>query len=178
MSTNTAQLRAPHNMTLGYRVVHPDFRSSNGFRWPWPGEWAEPPLPAGSEFSKGGDGCPTFIGDGLCVAITPEGAASGGIRLSTVLIVGYYEADVLARSATKLRVKRALVLDVWDFNAVLIQAARSRADLSGACLSGAYLSGADLSGANLSGAYLSGAFANDYTTWPAGFDAKNAGVIS
>jgi hypothetical protein len=55
------------------------------------------------------------------------------------------------------------------------------ANLSGANLRGANLRGANLSGANLrdaylSGAYLSGAIANEYTTFPAEFDADARGV--
>jgi hypothetical protein len=96
--------------------------------------------------------------------VTPKGAASGGIPLHTVLVVGYYEADVLGRSVEKLRVKRAFVLDAWDawdhvrfngFRANLSGANLNRANLPGADLSDANLPGADLSRANLSDAYLS-----------------------
>jgi hypothetical protein len=50
------------------------------------------------------------------------------------------------------------------------------ANLSGANLRGADLSGANLYGANLSGANLYGARANEYTTFPANFDAVARGV--
>ena len=69
------------------------------------------------------------------------------------------------------------------FGAYLSGANLSGANLSGAYLSGAHLSGAHLSGANLSRANLSRvnlsrALADKWTTWPAGFDAAAAGVVT
>jgi len=195
-STARYDLTTP-DMILGWRVVNADFSSTNGYRWPWPGQWAECD-PAGRRFSEGP--CPKFIGDGLCIALTAAGAASGGIPLHTVLVVGYFAADILGHDGNKVRVKRALVLDAWDAwattrsggsGAYLSRAYLSRADLSGANLSradlyGANLSGADLSGANLSGAYLSradlsradlsGANTDDLTRWPTGCDPVAHGV--
>jgi uncharacterized protein YjbI with pentapeptide repeats len=48
------------------------------------------------------------------------------------------------------------------------------ADLVGANLEGAYLSGANLEGACLSGANLEGARATPDTSWPNGFNWKDA----
>ena len=85
-----------------WRAVHPDLRSSNGFRWPFPGKKAVAPLPAGSEFSRGNP-CPEFVGDGLCLAKTWRGAASGGIPAITCLEVTYRPEHVLGEDADKVR---------------------------------------------------------------------------
>jgi Pentapeptide repeats (8 copies) len=145
-------------MPTAFRSVHHDFTSSNGFRWPFPGGSVKLPMPA-RDFTLG-NACPQFIGDGVCLAKTARGAASGQIPLHTVLIVSYTKASILGEDEHKLRVKSCRVLEVLDFPA-LLQAdmvdASVKANLSGANLSGANLSGANLSGANLSGANLSGA---------------------
>jgi hypothetical protein len=47
----------------------------------------------------------------------------------------------------------------------------------GADLKGTNLSDANLEGADLNGADLTEAKADDYTTWPEGFDPVAAGVI-
>jgi hypothetical protein len=52
-----------------------------------------------------------------------------------------------------------------------------QADLRFAHLKGAILHGANLEQADLRGANLEGALANRWTTWPAGFDWRAAGVI-
>lgn len=36
-------VEAPGGMVLGWRSTWPDLRSRNGYRWPWPGGWAEAP---------------------------------------------------------------------------------------------------------------------------------------
>ncbi len=145
---------APKHMVLGWRIVHPDLTSRGGFRWPFPGHWCEAPGPI--KRHKGA--CPKAEGDGICVARTWSGATSGGIRSQTCLLVAYAPGDVLGEDAEKVRVRRALVLDVFSAIAGLGPGANlSGANLSGAYLSGANLSGADLTGANLSGADLSGA---------------------
>ena len=56
-----------------WRSVRPDFRSSHGYRWPFPGNTAEAPLPDGAEFTHGAP-CPQFVSDGLCLAKTWRGA--------------------------------------------------------------------------------------------------------
>ena len=53
----------------------------------------------------------------------------------------------------------------------------SRAHLRGANLKMAHLFQADLRGANLTAADLTAAAADQYTTWPKGFDPEAAGVI-
>lgn len=187
-----------------FRAVHPDFRSSRGYVWPFPDGTAE----AAGPFTDHEGGCPQAPGDGICLAHTWAGVASGGIPAFTVLVCEYDAADLLGFEGgtvevpEKVRVKRARVLRAVDFPATLrgdvrrddalpyadlSRAYLTRANLTEANLSRANLSRADLSGTNLTGAYLTranltganlyGARANRYTRWPAGFDAKAAGVM-
>jgi hypothetical protein len=147
------------DMLFAWRVVHADFTSSHGFRWPFPGRWAKATPPVRGKFSTG-EACPTFKGDGLCLAKTWAGAASGGIPAHSPLVCGYLPSDLLGEDAYKLRVKRALVVEVVDAYRLVRTAGGADlggADLRGADLVGAYLGGADLGGANLRGAYLGGA---------------------
>jgi hypothetical protein len=156
------------DLCWAFRAVHPDLRSRNGFRYPWPGKWATAPGPFITENTTG---CPQAEGDGLCVAKTVSGAGQGGIPFRTVLIVGYRPADVLGSDDQKLRVRALYVADVADGIGLLrgtyLRGAVLRgADLRGADLGGAYLRsadlrdadlrGADLRGADLGGAYLGG----------------------
>ena len=177
--------------TWGIRSVHADLRSSHGFRWPFPGQWAEA---AGPFDATNTDGCPSGEGDGICLADTYRGMASGGTPARTLLLCAYASADVLGTTASegKHRVRRAFVVDVLDGEAVaranlyganlsradLRGANLSRADLYGANLYGANLYGANLYGADLYGADLRGANASPYTVWPTGFDAAAAGVVN
>mgnify|MGYP000913172422 CR=1 FL=1 len=143
----------------GMRSVRPDFTSSRGFRWPFPGGVAEAPGPV---IHTNRDACPQSEGDGICTAITAYGMASGGIPAITVLITAHAAADVLGADEVKVRVRRATVVEVVDLPGMARAGKLSGADLSGANLGGAYLRGAylgeaDLSGADLSGANLSGA---------------------
>ena len=77
-----------------FRSVHYDFRSRNGFVWPFPGNDAVAPGPFDLD-NKGG--CPSYLGDGICLAHTTSGAASGRIPLHTVLVCSYEEDDVLGQ---------------------------------------------------------------------------------
>lgn len=163
-----------------WRAVHPDLRSSRGYRWPFPGQEAIAPLPAGQEFTRG-DPCPQFTGDGLCLAKTWKGAAFGFIPAITCLLVEFNEDDVLGEDDNKLRVSRCRVLDVFDAPALLragfgAGADLTRADLAGADLTGAYLTRADLTGADLTRADLTRAFADRLTRWPDGLDPAARGV--
>ena len=155
------------SLKLAWRSVHPDLRSSHDYRWPLPGNWAVPNSVSGAgkaEYTRG-DPCPQFDGDGLCLALTFSGAASGGIPAITGLICGYREKDMLGTDTTKLRVSQTLVVDLIDIPAIGRTGSLYRADLSGANLIGANLIEGDLTGANLSrdnlyradlsGAYLS-----------------------
>jgi hypothetical protein len=146
----------PDGEVYGWRVVHPDLRSSNWYRWPFPGQWAESPLPPGMGFSSGNQ-CPQFVGDGLCIARTWAGAASGCIPALTGLIVRYRPDAVLGEDAHKCRVPRAFVVEVVDIPALLRRGVCSGADLQGANLQGANLYGANLCRAALQRANLYGA---------------------
>jgi hypothetical protein len=141
------------------RAVRADFRSRDGFRWPWPGGVAKAPGP----ILRHRDSCPRYVGDGICVATTARGMASGWIPAITVLLTAHAEAHVVGDSELgKLRVAEARVVEVVDLprlarDGVLRGANLSGANLRGADLRGANLRGANLSGANLRGADLSGA---------------------
>jgi hypothetical protein len=143
-------------MPTAFRSVHLDFTSSRGYRWPFPGGVATAPKPKGAAYTRGGP-CPQFTGDGLCLAKTPKGAASGGIPMHMVLIVFYTKANVLGEDADKVRVKTCKVLEVLDFPALLranMVDQKVKANLRSADLYGADLRSANLCGANLYGADL------------------------
>ena len=175
-------------MSWGFKLVGLDLSTNdhNGGRHRYRlGEWAA----AAGPFTTGG-ACPTTPGDGVCVALTLDGAQSGGARIgsSIMLLVGYLSADVLGGQADKVRVKRLYVHDDPIDPVELIRwAALTGAYLSGADLSGADLYGADLSRANLSGAYLSGAYLSGanlsraygdrYTVLPAGWSVSANGFV-
>ena len=163
------------DMHVGWRVCETDFTSHNGYRWPYPGTWAEPHNPSGREMTTHDD-CPTFEGDGLCIANNCAGAASGGIRLSTVLVVGFCDADVLVRGENKTRVRRALVLDVWDGQRI-VRGALTSADLTSANLTYANLRYANLTYANLTYANLRYARYDEFTGLPTGFDPIARGMV-
>ena len=142
--------------TWGLKTVRADLSTSNGYRWPYPGSWAE----ASGPFNTDDLGpCPTTVGDGLCVAWTYRGMASASVPARTLLLVAYSSRDVLGGDRDKVRVTRVRVVELLDGEAVarayLYGADLSGADLSRADLSGAYLYGANLSRANLYGANLS-----------------------
>jgi hypothetical protein len=134
----------------GLKAVHADFESSRGFVWPFPGGTAVSP-----KTPKVGGTCPSFEGDGLCVALDAIGAAQGGHALSTVLLVSYYKT--FGADPSQVRVSRSDVLAVVDVLKMARNDLLLGADLYGANLYVANLYGADLRGANLSGADLSGA---------------------
>ena len=154
------EMKRPALDEFGLRACRADFTSRNGFRWAFPGKWTK----AAGPFVKGyGHACPGTDGDGICAALTWDGMASGGLSADVVLLVGWRKADVLGRDRSKVRVKRAFVVDSFTVAALLRErqeeeAANLRgANLCGADLHGANLRGADLHGANLRGADLHGA---------------------
>jgi hypothetical protein len=152
---DSRDMKTPDGLKWGFRAVRPDFTSKYGFRWALPGKWTH----AQGPFDKTNEGgCPRQEGDGICVAHSWQGMASGGIPAITLLLVGYREADVIGheQNESKIRVKKAYVRDIIDGTALLISFG-ARANLYGANLYGANLSRADLYGADLSGANLSGA---------------------
>jgi hypothetical protein len=145
--------------TWAVRSVHPDGRSTYDFRWPFKGKVAAP----GPLILTNKDGCPAAVGDGICLAHTWGGMASGGIPAITLLLVAYAQADVLGRTPGegKVRVSCAVVVDVVDGQRLLKEHGTSAdlrsADLRWANLSSANLRSADLSSANLRWADLSSA---------------------
>jgi hypothetical protein len=149
-----AKKKAPV-LQVAWRVVRPDFTSKNDYRWPYPGNWAHP-NPCDREMTNG-NACPQFDGDGLCLAKTWAGAASGGIPAAVALLCHFDPADVLGEDDDKIRVRKALVVDVYDPQRLIRDGWCPRADLSGANLYGANLHGANLHGADLHGANLHGA---------------------
>ena len=144
---------AGYDLRLGWRAVHPDLRSRDGFRYPFPGQWAD----AGGPILDHNDACPRQAGDGLCVAKTWRGAASGGIPATTVLLVAHDHADVYGEDDNKVRVGAMLVLDVIDVAAMARRGHLGCANLGSANLGSANLRGANLGSANLRGADLRGA---------------------
>jgi hypothetical protein len=142
----------------GMRAVRADLRSSRGFRWPFPGQWADAPGPIREHRGS----CPIAVGDGICVATTVAGMASGGITARTMLLCAFSSDDIVGDSEPgKLRVRRAFVVELVDGEAFartdLRDANLRGANLYGANLRGADLRDADLRGANLRGANLRGA---------------------
>ena len=148
-----------------FKLTDIDGETSHEFVWPMT-EGAK--VVASGPFTVSDNPCPSMEGDGLCLALTWQGAQSGGQQARCMLIVSYDTDDVLAESVDKLRVKQCRVesgpIDVhkairrgekWWAN--LTWANLTRADLTGANLTGANLTRADLYGANLTGANLTGA---------------------
>ena len=141
----------------GIKSVHPDLRTTHGYRWPVPGHIAE--CDPGRVITTNTDACPAQMGDGLCVATSWCGMASGGIPARTLLLVAYAAGEVLGRDVTagKLRCPRVAVVALVDGERLLREAGTG-ADLRGANLRGADLRGANLRGADLTCAYLTCAY--------------------
>ena len=146
--------------TWGIKSVRPDLRTRGGYQWPFPGSVAVAHDVDGSNTGA----CPSREGDGLCVASTWRGMASGGIPALTLLLVAYSSADVLGcdELAGKTRHRAVAVVALVDGEWLLRDV--------GGC--------ANLRGANLGGADLRGARASSRTAWPVGFDPGWAGVVS
>ena len=139
----------------GIKSVQPDLRTTHDFKWPFPGSVAEA---SGPFFVHNKSGCPTSVGDGLCVAKSWGGMGSGGICAQTMLLVAYAESDVLGSESAgdEIRCRRVAVVALVD-GCRLLRERGAGANLRGADLYGADLYGADLRGANLRGANLRGA---------------------
>ena len=142
----------------GIKSTRPDLTTRHGYRWPLPGGVAV----AEDVNVVNDDPCPSLPGDGLCVAHTWRGMASGGFPARTLLLVATAEADRLSRpDPDKSRWSRVAVVALVDGEALVRAEGKGadlrRADLRGADLCGANLYGADLYGADLYGADLRGA---------------------
>lgn len=119
----------------------------------WPGRgWVRC---SPSKIVDSGSECPVSEGDGICVARTALGAASGGQSLAAgVLVVGWKSSDVLGATESKVRLRAAFVLGPLTLRDALpaLKSNLTRANLTRADLTGADLYGANLYGANLAGA--------------------------
>ena len=137
----------------GIKSVRPDLRTYGGYQWPWPGQTAA--CDPNALVPANRDACPSQEGDGLCVATSWRGMASGGIPASTMLLVAYASSEALGGDTEngKLRLPRVAVVAVVD-GLRLLRESGAGANLRGADLRGADLRGANLRGANLSGANL------------------------
>ena len=62
-------------MPLAFRSVHYDFRSRNGFQWPFPGQTAEAVGPFDPDNMTG---CPSYDGDGICLGTSVRQCGSSG----------------------------------------------------------------------------------------------------
>ena len=99
-------------MEWGWKAVRADLTSLRQFQYPARG-WACGDF----DVRRSNHGpCPTAAGDGLCVALTFKGAASGGISAHTGLVVGYYPEDVLGADIDKVRVRRLYVYGLIDMD--------------------------------------------------------------
>jgi hypothetical protein len=156
------------------KSTRPDLSTRNDFRWPFPGNATQR-----FELLDHNNECPRQPGDGVCVAKTWCGMASGGFPARTLLLIAYLSSEARG-GPEKLRVPQAFVVDLIDGERLLLtsgtRANLIRANLAGANLAGAdlagsrlagaylaraYLEGANLEGANLKGAYLKGAYLED-----------------
>ena len=89
VETSGAQMPDGFNL-WGIKTTLPDLTTTHGFRWASPGG-----MNVSNEHLERGNGgaCPRVPGDGLCVATTWRGMASGGIPARTLLLVAYRAAD-------------------------------------------------------------------------------------
>jgi len=137
----------------GLKSVHPDLTTTRNFRWAMPGgvNVSNDHLVADNRKA-----CPKVPGDGLCVATTWRGMASGGIPARTLLLVAYREADVVGRDepAGKLRIGAEVATVALIDGERFLREHGKGPDLSDADLRYANLQGANLQYANLQGAYL------------------------
>ena len=159
----------------GIKSVSLDRRTHGDYKWPHPGHVAECDPERVLRANKGA--CPERKGDGLCVATSWAGMASGSQSARLILLVAYASGDVLGRDddAGKLRTTRVAVVAQVDGERLLREEGRS-ANLYDADLRDADLYSANLRGASLHGANLHGATASEYTIWPKDFDPKERGV--
>jgi hypothetical protein len=143
----------------GMKSTRADLTTRNGFQWAFPGKVTKVPK-SGIDTDNTGP-CPSREGDGLSVALTYAGMASGGMPARTVLLLAIKDRHVLGSDSDKLRVRSALVVALLDGERLardhLYRANLYSANLRGANLRGANLRGADLRGADLDGADLAAA---------------------
>ena len=130
----------------GVKSVHPDLLTTHGFRWATPGglNVSNDALDPENTRTR-----PSHPGDGLCVATSWAGMASGGIPARTLLLVAYRSADVVGRDEDKLRIGGVVASVALVDGERLVREHGQRANLRGANLRGANLLAADLQYADL-----------------------------
>ena len=142
--------------TWGVKSVYPDLITTRGFQWALPGgvNVSNDALIPGNTSA-----CPNRPGDGLCVATTWRGMASGGIPARTLLLVAYRESDIVGRDEAfgNFRIGGPVASVELVDGCRLIRERGAGMSLEGADLWGANLWCADLEGADLRGANLEGA---------------------
>ena len=138
----------------GVKSVYPDLLTTHGFRWATPGglNVSNDALDPENTRTR-----PSHPGDGLCVATSWAGMASGGIPARTLLLVAYRSVDVVGRDEDKLRIGGVVASVAFVDGERLVREHGQRANLQDADLRGSNLRGADLRGADLRDADLQGA---------------------
>ncbi len=132
LDTLTADRKLPKGFdSWGIKSTRPDLTTRNGYQWPFPGKTATAP-----NMQDHGKSCPREEGDGLCVATSWAGMASGGFPARTLLLVAYNAAEARGNEADKLRVPKVRVVALIDGEALLKKSGKN-ADLYGADLRGA-----------------------------------------
>jgi Pentapeptide repeats (8 copies) len=156
----------------GIKSVRPDLRTSNDFRWPFPGNETDRCVLDDHDGS-----CPERPGDGLCVATTWAGMASGGIPARTLLLVAYRKSEARGDETGKFRTNQCFVVDLIDGEKLVAQSGNNAnllgANLEGANLRGVNLEGASLGGANLARVNLEGANLRGANLWGANLWGAN-----
>ena len=137
----------------GVKSVYPDLLTTHGFRWATPGglNVSNDALDPENTRTR-----PSHPGDGLCVATSWAGMASGGIPARTLLLVAYRSVDVVGRDEDKLRIGGVVASVAFVDGERLVREHGQRANLQDADLRGSNLQGADLQNANFRGADLRG----------------------
>ena len=156
----------------GIKSVHPDLKTTRGFTWALPGGINV----SNDKLDRSNTGaCPDMEGDGLCVATTWRGMASGGITARTLLLVAYRTADVVGRDelAGKLRIGAEVASVALVDGERLIREHGRGANLQDANLQDANLGGADLRDADLQDANLRGAKLQGAKLWGANLQGAN-----
>src|SRR5882672_12526207 len=111
-----AGFEATEGLELAWKIVRPDGRTYQDFQWPFKGRVVADPQQ--QPFTTGD--CPAFPGDGLCLAKTWRGAASGGYTAITGLAIEYDMKHLLGgMSSDKYRVSQCNVLGVFDVQRLL-----------------------------------------------------------
>ena len=132
----------------GIKSVHPDLVTTHGFQWALPGgvNVSNDAIVPGNTSAR-----PGVPGDGLCVATTWRGMASGGIPARTLLLVAYRESDIVGRNEAcgKLRIGGPVASVKLIDGCRLIRERGAGMDLRRANLRHANLEDADLEGAIL-----------------------------